>query len=161
MTDLVDSPDIFGFSIFCDDIRYEMDGKTNFIGAYRGILFLEQLPAILPKFGIGLSFWQRKNLFNPDLQLEIFMPGDPDDKASIVGAMSQVIDGRPASPLPPVQPDTEFIVLYANLIFAPFSINEAGLMKVRLRREDKRYRLGSLRIAHAQQAEPNPSSNVS
>jgi hypothetical protein len=157
MTDLVDSPDVFGSSIFCDDIRYEIDGKTNFIGAYSGTLFSAQFPAVLPKFGIGVSFSQRRKVFSPVVELRVFMPGDPDDKPSIVGGMPQTIE---ISKLPPIEPMSEYVVMYANIIFAPFTINEAGLMKVRVLREDRLYRLGTLRIAQMPSPQEATSSSA-
>jgi hypothetical protein len=35
-------PDFYGYSIFCDDIRLEIDGKVTYVGAYTsGILLVK------------------------------------------------------------------------------------------------------------------------
>ncbi|WP_223483662.1 DUF6941 family protein [Pseudomonas sp. A-RE-19] len=39
----------FAYSIFCDDIRHEVNGKTSLMGVYQGSLLLQEFPAMLPK----------------------------------------------------------------------------------------------------------------
>lgn len=37
------------FTIFCDDIRFEMGNKHSFMGVYQTHLFVQSFPATLPK----------------------------------------------------------------------------------------------------------------
>lgn len=39
---------------FCDDIRYEVGNKVTLVGLYNGTLFLQEFPALIPRFGINL-----------------------------------------------------------------------------------------------------------
>lgn len=43
---------IYVQTLFCDDIRYEINGKTSYIGAYNGSCLFESLPAKLQKLCI-------------------------------------------------------------------------------------------------------------
>lgn len=42
-------------TIFCDDIRHEINGKTSFIGVYSGDLFVKTFPVILPKLCLAVK----------------------------------------------------------------------------------------------------------
>ncbi|MDU9399028.1 DUF6941 family protein [Pseudomonas sp. zfem003] len=39
----------FATSLFCDDIRQEVNGKLSLIGVYQGVLYVSAFPATLPK----------------------------------------------------------------------------------------------------------------
>lgn len=46
------TPQIEGETVFCDDIRHEVNGKVSLIGCYASILnFSGPAPSILPTFG--------------------------------------------------------------------------------------------------------------
>lgn len=160
---LLDTPDWFGNTIFCDDIRQEFDGKVTFVGTYSGVMIVHvPFPLLLPKFGFGISFSQKKSLFVPNLTLRIFLPGDADDAPSIQTDTSEVSAGAAAqqaamnSPLP--SPDQKFIGLRANLIFSPLTITQPGWIKVRIVRGDDMIRLGSLAVLSRQSAQPTAES---
>ena len=47
--------DAFGLTIFCDDIRSEIDGKISLIGCYTGRMMIGgEFPVILPKLGLSI-----------------------------------------------------------------------------------------------------------
>lgn len=134
---------IFGNTIFCDDIRHEVDGKVSFIGTYQGGLQVNgPFPATVPKFGFGVSLFQHRTVFSNTLSLRIYFPGDEDDKPSVVSDMD-----TPTTP-PDGQQDTgSFIVMRANLILTGMTLKEPGTIKVRALIKDTLYPLGSLPIA--------------
>ncbi|MFC0709234.1 DUF6941 family protein [Azorhizophilus paspali] len=45
----------FAYSLFCDDVRHEINGKTSQIGIYQGSMYLDKFPAHLPKLCIIIS----------------------------------------------------------------------------------------------------------
>ncbi|TBW07883.1 hypothetical protein E0E52_10525 [Azotobacter chroococcum] len=45
----------FAYSLFCDDVRHEINGKTSQIGIYQGSMYLATFPAHLPKLCIIIS----------------------------------------------------------------------------------------------------------
>jgi len=60
-------------TIFCDDIRQEINGKVSFIGTYAGSLFVNEFPATLPK--LCLSIRTVNPLSEPleSLHLKVFL----------------------------------------------------------------------------------------
>lgn len=45
----------FAYSIFSDDVRHEVNGKTSLIGVYQGTMYIPEFPAHLPKLCISIS----------------------------------------------------------------------------------------------------------
>lgn len=153
MTRLVDSPDIVGHATFCDDIRYEADGKLTLIGTYIGTMLARTaFPITLPKFGIFIEFIQRTSIFDPHLGLRIFMPGDADEKASIEIDMTELatLSAKQARDASSEQEQAlPYISFHSPVMFAPLTINQAGTLKVRILRKDELHRVGAIRIVAA------------
>jgi len=42
-------------TLFCDDVRNEVGNKQSFIGVYRGSLYVQNFPAILPRLCIVIT----------------------------------------------------------------------------------------------------------
>ena len=77
---VVNSPDIYGYTVFCEDIRSETSGTRSMIGVYFGQMFVHgAFPIALPKFAFHVVFFQRKRIFRPGLELKIFLPGDVEE----------------------------------------------------------------------------------
>jgi hypothetical protein len=151
MSDLVDMPDVFGHAVFCDDIRFEVDGKITYVGAYNhGRMNIRgSFPANLAKFCVGITFVQRRDIFVPNIALKIFLPTDPEDKPTVDMDLT-----------PPAEiPDTGLpnVIMNANLIMAPCVINGPGDIRVRILRDGLIHRLGALRVDQ----EPQPAQPAS
>jgi hypothetical protein len=143
MTELLEAPDIFGYTIFCDDIRYEADGKVTYVGTYNQTLIVKaKFPITLPKFGLGITFAQRAELFTMKLGLKVFLPGDVDEAASIETDLG-------ANPLPVENPNNPYIFSSAHLLLTPLIINSPGDIKVRILREGFLHRLGTVSVSSA------------
>jgi hypothetical protein len=161
---LLPSPDVYGYTIFCDDIRQEADGKLSFIGAYPGVMIVHvPFPAPLPTFAMGVTLLQRRRVFVPGLSLRIFLPGDADEAPSIQGEMGEVIGGSVAAETAQVNalhPDTQvsgedsYVTMLANLKFAPLVIKQPGILKVIAVIGDNMIRLGAMRISTPPQGKP-------
>ncbi|MBD9585794.1 hypothetical protein IB254_01880 [Pseudomonas sp. PDM03] len=39
----------YAYTTFCDDIRYEVNGKVSLMGTFGGVLFIPVAPALIPK----------------------------------------------------------------------------------------------------------------
>jgi hypothetical protein len=39
----------FAYSVFCDDIRSEVNGKMSLMGILGGLMYIPSFPAVLPK----------------------------------------------------------------------------------------------------------------
>ena len=91
----------YGYTIFCDDIRDEVGGKTSFIGTYRGVMRIHgDLPITLPKFCIYAVFVGERGRQIDELVLSIFLPGDTDVAPSITGQVSTVDINKPLPGIP-------------------------------------------------------------
>jgi len=151
------TPEIYGYTIFCDDIRQEVGGKITFVGVYSGTMFIHgEFPVTLPKFAFGISLMQRREILEPNIQLQIFLPGDAEDSPSIGGHISETVEGavgaEAARPVEGRWGDEPIVAMHMNLIAAPLVIKESGIMKVRAVRRGDSIRLGSIRIASQPQS---------
>lgn len=155
-TDDAITPDAFGATIFCDDIRFEMDGKVSLIGSYGGDMFVRGgFPVVLPKFAASILFVQRKQVYSNKLELKIYLPGDENDKPFMAQDLAQA-----ASEMRDERTDTRFIITRANMVFSPLRIEQPGNIKIRIVRDGVTHGAGSLRVLAAPQdaSAPNPSS---
>jgi hypothetical protein len=160
MPTLLDSPDVFGHAIFCDDIRMEVDGKMTFVGVYRGRMYVHgSFPFTLPKFGIAINFAQIKEKFVANLGVRIALPGDPDDKPSVLAELNETSEGAieqamGKEPLP--EDHHKYNQLSAAMVFSHLVIKEPGAIAVRVLRNDELHRVGRLLILQGSQGQPIP-----
>jgi hypothetical protein len=166
MVDLVESPDVFGSTVFCDETRVEMTGKLIHIGVYQGVISVHvPFPVQLPMFCFAISLAQRVDVFSPKVTYRIFLPGDPDeassDEASIVAEMDEPNPGAmiahadanaDAAGVPGEQ--RQFVRSYANMGFQTLEIKQPGVIKVRADIAGKRYKLGSISVLAAPAPKP-------
>ena len=139
MPELAPVPECYGFTIFCDDVRYEQGNKVSYIGTYRGLLRIQgTFPAALPKFVLVVRFNQNVEAYEPDLPVWIFLPGDDLEKPSIVGQLPNAPDiGQPQGPI---------VSIEAHFAISPFVIAMPGSILVRVLRRGRLERLGSIKI---------------
>jgi hypothetical protein len=139
-------PTPFGYALFCDDIRNEADGKTTLVGVYSSeMVFHAGLPAVLPKFGIVVKFFELPNESKDSVKLEIFLPGDSEDVPSIVSEIP--FDQIRAMPkLEGTHDDDMRIGATFNLVVSPLNILKEGHIRVRAIRGDQIVRLGRIRV---------------
>jgi hypothetical protein len=141
-----DLPDVFGFTLFCDDIRAEIGAKTSFIGVYRGVLFVHsQFPVTLPKFGFAIRLEQKREVFVPNVKLMIFLPGDAQDAPSLGADVVEeqagaVITAEPGPTEPPL------IRMEAHMVASPLVLKQAGVIKVRASLGERIVKLGRLAV---------------
>ena len=162
------TPDAFGHSIFCDDVRMEIRGKLTFVGCYFGAMYVHSdFPIVIPKFCISVNYWQRKNHLVLPVVFLAFLPGDSEDRASVeFGTTEQLTEEaleqqrRVAIESGLQDPQYEYSAIATQIALANLTISQPGSIKVRVRRGDKLLRIGSLRIhgvsntTSAQQAAP-------
>ncbi len=168
MTITREPADVFGFTVFCDDIRNETGGKQSYIGVYSGRLLIHgDFPFTLPKFGFAITYVQRKDVFQPKVQLHIYLPGDADDTPTMVSEVGEdaglagAAAARAEAEILKQTDQTRFISMRANFTIAPLVIAQAGNIKVRAVRGDELIRMGSLQIMKApEQPLDTPPNNT-
>jgi hypothetical protein len=133
-----------GFSIFCDDVRTEVNGKHLYIGVYTGDMFIQPaFPAALPSFSVVIRYRERRGESKDDLKFVIFAPGNAEPV--FTGGVSRAeLDVVPKTDDPDV--DDPMMELGLIATFVNFVIPEAGRIKVRAIRGDEEIRLGTLQI---------------
>jgi hypothetical protein len=151
----MDAPAYYATTIFCDDIRPEAGSKFSLMGVYGGKLVAEDsFPLTMPKFGFSITYVQRQDVYLPEASIRIYLPGDEDGKPSITGEISDGAERQEArikeAAANPVAPgEVAYIAMGANLLFAPLTLKEAGLIKVRLIRAGEEVKAGRLQVRSA------------
>lgn len=141
--------DIWGFSLFCDDLRSEYGGKVSIMGLYNSdLIFQSTLPFTVPKLTILVMVYLAAGQPAESMTINVFLPGDAQDTPSITFAIPA--HNLPAIPLPPgpaLEPDQQSLAHYRfPITLQPFVVNKEGYIKVRIVRAGMTFNFGSLRI---------------
>ena len=96
----------FGYCIFCEDVRQEVNNKLTYVGVFFGPELNVQgvLPAGIGKFCVQAIFKQRMADGLEPLVFEIHMPGDDLDKPS---ARTEASSEQISAGLPPPSSDND------------------------------------------------------
>ena len=136
----MDIPERYGITVFCDDIREEVGGKSSYIGIYKGVMYVQaDFPLTLPKLGMGVILNQKLNAFASNIKLRIILP---DNETMELAAPS--MDAQRSQ----LEPDAELHQLYLKVIVSPLILKGEGSIKVRAICDGEEVRLGALRIIH-------------
>jgi hypothetical protein len=130
-----------GFTVFCDDLRQEINSKITFVGTYGDTMLVNGLlPAILPTFAMMIVYREEPESLEP-VEIKIFMPGHDYDSPA------QTFQIDPQADLIP--PDTgEFLMREARFYWRVpgLVIEQEGQIRVRAFRGDQEIRLGALQV---------------
>lgn len=136
----------YGITLFCDDIRHEINGKTTMVGVYSSNLVLpNNEPALLP------------SLF---ASVQIYIPHEYKfDEGKL---MVSSLDGEEVTvvtelELPSPQADEgspeRYIVFRINVSLTPFAAKPGTRLQVRAYFEGNEFKLGTLSIVSAPSTE--------
>jgi hypothetical protein len=146
---IITRPSPYGYTLFCDDIRYEVNNKTTLVGNYNGVLVsLGPFPLQLPKLCLEVHYFQRFSDDAKDVEIQVFMPTDLAEKPSY----SVVIKGEQIAaaekPIVSSADEEDELVISAviPIVLTPIVFDGPGKIMVRARRGDDTIKLGSLRI---------------
>jgi len=145
---LLDGPDYYGATIFCDDVRQEVGGKVTLVGMYMDRMFVHgDFPFLLPKFAMYINCIQRQRVAKPITKFVIFLPGDEDDKPSIevLHAPDQMVSLLAEDENK--MPEHGIIKAHASIMLSPVVFQAPGEVKVRaIIQNDQMIRCGVLPI---------------
>jgi hypothetical protein len=155
---LLQSPDVFGHTIICDDIRQEEGtGKLFYIGVYNAAILTHSPFPFALSLAFAISISQRRAVFVPKVGIRIFLPGDQETQASFQADVGETSEGAVASQLqqaresihPDAQapPDESFPTMRAIFKFQQFNIPQPGLLKVRAVIGDDMIRIGGIAVS--------------
>jgi hypothetical protein len=141
-------------TVFCDDVRYEIGNKSTLVGVYRGRMLVHgDFPALIPKFACAVSYLQRKDQIILPAKVLIFLPGDSDDKPSFASeipyeeAALRIADEELKFDEGIKKEDIVgpgYLSMEAAYVLSPLVINQPGIIKVRITRNDELFRAGML-----------------
>lgn len=149
----------FGYTLFCDDIRQEVNGKSTLVGVYgNDLIIYGSLPATLPKLALWVSYFERLGESREPLELLVYLPGDGDDAPTMRNSIAGETLERIRSPniSSDVTPEDQLFGMTAQIILSPITLKEEGPIKVRMIRGENEIRLGTLHI----RAQPRPTAQT-
>jgi hypothetical protein len=147
MTLIAHSPN--GSVMFCDDIRFEANGKQIFVGCYTAELIISPaFPAVLPTFAAFIRYTERQSETYLPLKFKIFVPGQA-DAAYEADVSKEQLEAVPK----PKDPEAEDPIIMIGFVaqFRNFVIPSPGFIRVRVYRADDEIKLGSLRVRLSEQ----------
>jgi hypothetical protein len=132
-------------TIFCDDIRQEIGGKLSYIGAYFNALYVNELPAVLPKFCVGIKVITPAD--QPFRSLKVLIKKDDEILAELEPEIG-FLDSQQNIINKASHDSRENSVLAAQFIaaFSPLKLDKACTLKVIVNTEDDELRGLGLKI---------------
>lgn len=141
----------FGYTLFCDDIREEVNGKRTLVGMYNSAMIInDAFPVALPRLALYISFIEEVGAMGP-VEIKLYLPGDEElpthsfalevDEARKRAAVAKELASRPKSEtFDAIVPHTAVVVL------SPLEFRCEGMMRVRVERGGMVYRIGTLQV---------------
>ena len=160
-----DGPEVYGYTIFCDDVRVEVGGKLTYVGAYHGTMIVQgTFPMVLPKFAMHFFYLQRRqpNIIPPTKVL-VLTPGTNEDNPAVSieipeGDFLKGMANIEAKSVGRAEPN--YILLGGPILMTNFAIKEPGEIKVRAVRGEQYIRLGTLQILQDPSFIPPPAKGA-
>lgn len=150
---IADGADVYGYTIFCDDIRLEASGKITYVGAYpQGLMTVHgQFPLVLPRFGIHFFYFQKRPYVIPPTRIIIATPGNTEDNPAIFldvpqDGMHEALAQFDSTHSGDDIENNRYFLCSSPATFTNFIITEPGDIRVRAVRGDQFIRLGRLRV---------------
>jgi len=135
-----------GYTIFCDDIRYEVNGKVALNGVYGGDIVVAELPTTLPQLCFRIMYYERRNESDESVEVRIYTPAE-DAPIVTIPIDRQILKNTPDQPK--TDESENLITIAMNVATTSLILKEEGLLRVRAFRGDTEIRLGSLRVRKA------------
>jgi hypothetical protein len=145
-------PTPYGYTIFCDDIRQEVEGKLTIVGAYgHQMIIYDNLPFILPKFGLLVNYFERPSESEESVDILVYLPGDVEPSVVQRVEMEALRKAAGDSPMVPEKfrgPDSfdPLLPVRVVILMSPLHLTAEGPIRVRARRGTETYRMGTLLV---------------
>lgn len=136
-------------SIFCDDIREEINGKISYIGVYSGTLLVREFPVTLPKLCVSLNLVTPADKPLKTCTIHVYKDDEvlqeiTFDEEELRNASESIENFANKSKFPTVQVFKYFI------IFSPIQFTGPCLLRIQIQTEDEELRAMGLKIAQLQ-----------
>lgn len=145
---LTEFPDVNqrgAFTIYCDDIRNEVGGKSTFVGVFGSEMIVPSFPALLPKFVVHTTVWTTLALPFHKISLRILLNEEVISQEDIDIAKYNALNEESEKNNNITDPMARR-VLVRIAQFSPFLIEKESVLRVRVQTEDGELRTAGLRI---------------
>ncbi len=153
-----DPPDYespIGYSLFCEDIRHEHDGKYSLIGVFPGNIGVVSFPAVIPKLGIAVYYRQPSTM--PRGEVNLCVMWEPDGAAERRLLVSTPVDMSEM----PTPGAGAWLAAAVNMVMSPFQAAEPGSLRVRGYRDDlPPLRMGGIRLVRTEEGPGSAESPI-
>lgn len=154
----------YGFAIFCDDVRNEINGKTTFVGTYSQKLFFHGAPpAGLPL--LSVCTWYRFAPTEVPLSLEFRLVYEAvsGEETLLQSVIIELPEEKPE--IAPLKVSDEHAQRYLELRhiaqLRDVHFTEPGRLKVRVYDGDREVRIGTLHVEFVEPVEAQDAPQAS
>lgn len=136
-------------TLFCDDIRHEINGKISYIGVYSSQLFVPSFPATLPKLCLSVKTVIPADEPLQEFKLVVFK--DDDALQEIELDKEQLAEASDS-----IEEKTEEKAMVAQfmLVFSPIQFDDPCTLRVRVQTESGELRGVALKVDQATSSQP-------
>lgn len=143
-------------TLFCDDIRHEVGGKTSYIGVYSGGLFVPAFPVTLSKLCLSVRIVTPGD--EPLRVLSLCVMQDEETLQEVTLNEEQLAAASDlAEEMAEEQRKERVLMAQIALVFSPIRFIKACTLRVRVQTEDGELRGMALRVDEA----PPPAEMLS
>lgn len=122
-------------TIFCDDIRQEVNGKVSYIGVYADALLASRFPITLPKLCLALKVTTPAE--GPFRSLKVRVLRDDEILADVeVGKAALALTRKGSSGMAKSRRGQLAQAVQANLVFSPLRLDGPCTLRVRVDTEE-------------------------
>ncbi|MGB6175239.1 MAG: hypothetical protein WBF43_02615 [Methylocella sp.] len=134
----------YGYTIFCDDLRQEANGKLIYIGVYTAdMIIFGTPPMLLPTFVAAITYRERPGESDVPVKIKMFLPGSDAAAAELdlpVAVMRSAQFGAET------EGEDRIYSAFVSIRASPLLVRQGGLIKMRAYRGDDEIRLGALAV---------------
>lgn len=128
----------FAFATYCDDVRYEVNGKVSLIGVYDGNMYLQSFPTHLPQLCIVVTAATPSDQPFKDFAIKATYNGTTLGEMAVTA--EQLEEQVNAAPTAPIQ------TINAQMVFAPIALPEPGKIAVTFSSEGEEFKCNALMV---------------
>jgi hypothetical protein len=137
------------WAIYCDDIRHEQGNKRSYMGVYSGVMFVPQVPIVIPRLCLIVSVTTPIKRPFKYIKVKVAM-GDEQISESVVAETDMARIFRDvAKQKGPVT--LEHVKLEAEVAISPLKVEKESSLKIRVETDEGEIKGPSLLISVARQ----------
>lgn len=140
----------YGTTIFCDDIRHEVNGKLTLVGCYSAVLnFNGPAPGLLPTFAALVNIRIPKLINFNTIKLRVLKEGgsEVDEIFEMEVGVDEKAKRAAFEGEDTKNKEEKILSMTFPLQWSPLEVKKSGFIKVRAHLDDgKEIRLGALKI---------------